>query len=592
MSNASFYMTDCPYKGLFPYEEEDRLFFFGRETWRKIITDNLITWRLTILSGGSGVGKSSVLRAGVVHDLHQSALENAKVNGKPGWATIVFPPLEEQEDKSEQKAYWQEDSVKEIKKQLAAEIKSLGIKQSPLSDLSLVDTLEKWTEIIRDDKGLGKLFIILDQFEEYFFYNLKEFENNSEKQNNFADEFSEAVNRSDLPVNFLISIQENDLAKIDYFKEYIRILFKQKEKRLALPPLNQEEAEEAIKKPINQYNLQQTIINSLMNKPVTVLYGEENVGKSFVLKAGIAHRLPWAAQEWIKKEQEPNFVVVFFDASTQNPVKGLKQKIKDEVEYLFKDKFEPVDFTLELEENLEKWIQKLGNKKLLIIIDQVENHFPTRSQKQENAPEFANKLKSAVNYVNQQQLPVNFLFSVRADSQDQASCFREGIDESIPISWFHLTSEETNSFKIASYREDGSLDISYNDEIYSFEKKEKDKKGFVQNLLDDLTDEQSALNSNNLNGIETSALQRRMTYLWEEMQMMMQMMIRIIFTIFLLAKETSCTLILYKLLSCKLLFFISPFYFSMELVESLKGWQEIDKSFLNEEKNKLNGIEI
>ena len=62
-------MPDSPYKGLIPYSEEDAPFFFGRDAEREIITANLMASRLTLLYGASGVGKSSVLRAGVTHHL-------------------------------------------------------------------------------------------------------------------------------------------------------------------------------------------------------------------------------------------------------------------------------------------------------------------------------------------------------------------------------------------------------------------------------------------------------------------------------------------------------------------------------------------
>jgi hypothetical protein len=60
---------ETPYVGLVPYKEEDAAFFFGRDDERAVITGNLRASRLTILYGPSGVGKTSLLQAGVVHDL-------------------------------------------------------------------------------------------------------------------------------------------------------------------------------------------------------------------------------------------------------------------------------------------------------------------------------------------------------------------------------------------------------------------------------------------------------------------------------------------------------------------------------------------
>jgi predicted KAP-like P-loop ATPase len=61
----------CPYKGLASFEDSDRdvQFFFGREREREIICANLMASKLTVLYGDTGVGKSSVLRAGVAREL-------------------------------------------------------------------------------------------------------------------------------------------------------------------------------------------------------------------------------------------------------------------------------------------------------------------------------------------------------------------------------------------------------------------------------------------------------------------------------------------------------------------------------------------
>ena len=60
-----------PYKGLarFDDSELDEQFFFGRDREIELVPDNLVASRLTILYGPSGVGKSSLLRAGVVRRL-------------------------------------------------------------------------------------------------------------------------------------------------------------------------------------------------------------------------------------------------------------------------------------------------------------------------------------------------------------------------------------------------------------------------------------------------------------------------------------------------------------------------------------------
>ena len=79
-----------PYKGLEPFDESDAPIFFGREKDRDRIVNYLRSSRLTVLYGTSGVGKSSVLRAGVTYYLRQAAQQNLKRYGVPKFAVVVL----------------------------------------------------------------------------------------------------------------------------------------------------------------------------------------------------------------------------------------------------------------------------------------------------------------------------------------------------------------------------------------------------------------------------------------------------------------------------------------------------------------------
>jgi WD40 repeat protein/class 3 adenylate cyclase/energy-coupling factor transporter ATP-binding protein EcfA2 len=72
----------CPYRGLLPFEPEDRDYFFGREQLAEELIERLKAGRLVAVVGASGSGKSSLLRAGViaavrageVHDVQRASL--------------------------------------------------------------------------------------------------------------------------------------------------------------------------------------------------------------------------------------------------------------------------------------------------------------------------------------------------------------------------------------------------------------------------------------------------------------------------------------------------------------------------------------
>lgn len=226
----------CPYKGLMPYSEEDAPFFFGREKWSGIIADNLMASRLTILYGASGVGKSSVLRAGVAYQLRQLARQNLKDYGQPQFSVILFNS-------------WRDNPVSGLAREVEKDTQKIwpGV-QYPKAKLSLKETLQKWAELVGSEEHSGKLFIILDQFEEYFLYHPHE-----AGAGTFAVEFPLALNCSNLPANFLISIREDALAKLDYFKGSIPNLFGN---YLRIPHLDEQSALDAIRKPIRVFNQQ------------------------------------------------------------------------------------------------------------------------------------------------------------------------------------------------------------------------------------------------------------------------------------------------------------------------------------------------
>src|SRR5881275_1027487 len=78
-----------PFQGLSFYTEADARWFFGRSTERKIILAHLRTARLTLLYAESGVGKSSLLRAGVAARLREIA-DRGDAGRSARFVPIVF----------------------------------------------------------------------------------------------------------------------------------------------------------------------------------------------------------------------------------------------------------------------------------------------------------------------------------------------------------------------------------------------------------------------------------------------------------------------------------------------------------------------
>ena len=73
MTDSAVAAPSTPFKGLAPFEDSalDALLFFGREREIEVIAANLMANRLTVLYGPSGVGKTSLLRAGLAQRLRR-----------------------------------------------------------------------------------------------------------------------------------------------------------------------------------------------------------------------------------------------------------------------------------------------------------------------------------------------------------------------------------------------------------------------------------------------------------------------------------------------------------------------------------------
>src|SRR5262245_50343311 len=266
-------MRDCPYAGLMPFTEEQADFFFGREAEREIITANLMASRLTLLYGPSGVGKSSVLNAGVVHHLRAEAAASRNVgrgfspgaNVKPEFGIVTFRT-------------WRGDPLVGLEHAIAAEVGKTA------SGSTFGEWLSDATTAVT-----GDLLIILDQFEEYFLYHSM-----ADGEGTFAVEFPRAVNRPDLRVSFLVSMREDSIAKLDFFKGRIPNLF---DNYLRIDHLERAQARDAIVKPLERYNqhlapgekavtIEPALVDAVLNQVTTGRVAVSGTGKGRLTMGG------------------------------------------------------------------------------------------------------------------------------------------------------------------------------------------------------------------------------------------------------------------------------------------------------------------
>jgi len=221
--------TGAPYVGLDYFAEDDAALFFGRDGERKRIIGNLRASRLTLLYAESGVGKTSLLRAGVSARMRQLAARSMAERGSARYVPVVF-------------SSWRDDPTPGLIAAIEAAVRPL---MGNGADLALPrDALQDAIE--RAAKAVDATpLLILDQFEEHFLYE-------PDRDDGFDDELARCINRRDLRANFLIAVREDAYSQIgprfkaripDVYGNYLHLDF-----------LDEEAARTAVLGPVTAFN--------------------------------------------------------------------------------------------------------------------------------------------------------------------------------------------------------------------------------------------------------------------------------------------------------------------------------------------------
>ena len=255
---------DNPYFGLEYFDERFGAWFFGREAEGSKVITNLRAARLTLLHAESGVGKSSLLRAGVAWRMRRHADDMFARRRAVRSVPVVFTS-------------WKDDPCRELAGSVTKAIQPyLGEGPAPALSADRLDlALEAASAAVN-----ANLLIMLDQFEEYFLYRSQE-----PVPERFADELARCVNRTDLRANFLIAIREDAYAGLgDLFKGRIPNVYGN---YLHIDYLDRAAAERAIREPLGVYNrqcdasqqvtIENELVTTVLNE-IPALDGDDNGG--------------------------------------------------------------------------------------------------------------------------------------------------------------------------------------------------------------------------------------------------------------------------------------------------------------------------
>ncbi|MEG4489742.1 nSTAND1 domain-containing NTPase, partial [Microcoleus sp. D3_18_C4] len=280
----------CPYKGLEYFKQEDAHFFWGRtaltdELIEQVRIDNFIT-----VLGASGSGKSSVLRAGLLHQLNLGV----KLTGSNRWQ--IYQPFTPGEH--------------------------------PLQNLEAVigRAANELNQLVTEAET-SRVVLVVDQFEECFTMC-----QDSREREQFFDCLLNAVEGEDNKLCLVLGMRADFLGKC---AEYAGLANKIDKHLVTVKPMTSKELEEAIIKPAEQVGLQV--------EPQLVTRMIEDVADS----PGSLPLLQYTLMELWKARREPvmNWLTLFCYeqlGGDKGGIKGILEKRANEVYESLNEEEKPV----------------------------------------------------------------------------------------------------------------------------------------------------------------------------------------------------------------------------------------------------------
>ncbi len=201
-----------PYKFLNSYEESDHSIFFGRDKETNQILSKIVSFRIVLLHGKSGSGKTSLIKAGLMPSLRER-----------GYTVVYSRTLT--------------NPIESVETSINRALKT-QIPQDP----SLYAFMKKALENVK-----GTMILLLDQFEELFTS-----QEDSATQSKFLQDLGAVYADTSLDLKLVIGVREDAFAELSALKPQIPEIF-YNDCRLEL--LGSEQARQAIVSPLALYGI-------------------------------------------------------------------------------------------------------------------------------------------------------------------------------------------------------------------------------------------------------------------------------------------------------------------------------------------------
>ena len=235
----------CPYRGLSPFDEAHAEYFFGRKDLTQKLIKAISDSNFCALVGPSSSGKTSLLRAGLMHHLRQGT----HIAGSDQWTLKIITPTQHPiKSLAASFSASTTDGVQRATQMHQAEQLLRKGAGDGLSQLVRSDLLKPGETSI---PALSKLWLVIDQFEELF-TPTTDSSIVAERQL-FIRSLTEALKDKSIPLGIVIGLRADAMDGLLPYEELKSLV---EQETVVVTPMSHDEIKEVITKPAEKMEIE------------------------------------------------------------------------------------------------------------------------------------------------------------------------------------------------------------------------------------------------------------------------------------------------------------------------------------------------
>ena len=244
-----------PFPGLRPFEFDENYLFFGREEQVAQLLQRLGSTRFLAVVGASGSGKSSLVRAGLLPELHGGTMTSTSI----AWDISIMRPGGDPLTKLAQAL---------VESNLFGDVNEENVLQTRAtlsrSGLGLIEAYRQ-----SDIEEGSNLLLLVDQFEEIFRFR-QSGDKAGQEASHFIQLLLETARQTDFPIFIILTMRSDFLGDCAEFKGLAEAV---NEGEYLIPRLNRKQRARAIEGPVKvggaeiSPRLKQQLLNDIGDDP-------------------------------------------------------------------------------------------------------------------------------------------------------------------------------------------------------------------------------------------------------------------------------------------------------------------------------------